>query len=221
MTMQATSHGMTAATPRNSLHAVLQQAGVDAIDAALYREWEARDFAAPSPHFVKQTVLLRNGLERATWVETGTYLGATTSVLATIGRMVYSIEPEPTLFAKAEQRFQRTVNVKLLNGTSEDVFPSLLPLLEGPVCFWLDGHYSAGNTFKGPKDTPIVDELTQIEAHLPRFGATVVMVDDIRCFDPANPEFASYPSVDYLIDWARRLGLDWHIEHDIFIARKR
>lgn len=219
--MQSTSHGMTAATPRNSLHAVLQLAGVDAIDAAHYREWEARDFAAPSPHFIKQTVLLRNGLENATWVETGTYMGATTSVLSTMARMVYSIEPEPTLYARAVQRFQQTANIKLLNGTSEDVFPSLLPTLEGPVCFWLDGHYSAGNTFKGPKDTPIVDELNQIEAQLPRFGATVVMVDDIRCFDPSNPEYASYPSVDFLIDWARRLRLDWHIEHDIFIARKR
>jgi hypothetical protein len=124
-----------------------------------YQDWAEREYAAPSPHFVKQKVLLRNGLPDATWVETGTYLGDTTSILSTVAKMVYSIEPEPTLFSKAEQRFSNTSNVKIIKGLSEEVFPKLLPTISGNVCFWLDGHYSEGITFKGPQDTPIMDEL--------------------------------------------------------------
>jgi hypothetical protein len=184
-----------------------------------YQDWGERDFAAPSPHFVKQRVLLRNGLPDATWVETGTYMGDTTSILSTVAKMVYSIEPEPALFSKAEEKFRNTSNVKIIKGLSEDVFPKLLPAITGNICFWLDGHYSADITFKGPQDTPIVEELTAIERNIAKMSKIVVMVDDIRCFDPKNPEFSAYPSVDLLVDWARKHNLTWHIEHDIFIAK--
>src|ERR1700722_15788279 len=184
-----------------------------------YRDWADRQFAAPSPHFVKQEVLLRNGLRDATWVETGTYMGDTTSVLSKVAKMVYSIEPEPTLFSKAEQRFKNTRNIKIIKGLSEDVFPKLLPTICGNICFWLDGHYSEGITFKGPQDTPIIDELAVIGRNITKISKIVVMVDDIRCFDPKNPEFSTYPPVDVLVDWARKHSLIWHIEHDIFIAR--
>jgi hypothetical protein len=168
----------------------------------------------------KQKILLRNGLRNATWVESGTFMGDTTSVLSKVAKMVYSIEPEPTLFSNAEQRFRNTSNVKVIKGLSEDVFPKLLPKISGDICFWLDGHYSAGITFRGPQDTPIIDELTAIGQNIPRIGKIVVMVDDVRCFDPSNPEFSAYPAVDVLVDWATQHNLIWNIEHDIFIARK-
>jgi len=197
----------------------LRQKSVKATGNNDWRDWADREFAAPSPHFVKQRVLLRNGLRDATWVETGTYMGDTTSVLSKVAKMVYSIEPGPTLFSKAEQRFSNTSNVKIMRGLSEDVFPKLLPTIGGDVCFWLDGHYSAGVTFKGPQDTPILDELTVIGRHITQMSKMVVMVDDVRCFDPTNPEYSAYPPVDVLVDWARKHNLTWHIEHDIFIAK--
>jgi hypothetical protein len=49
-------------------------------------------------------------------------------------------------------------------------------------------------------------------------GRVVVMIDDIRCFDPDVD--AAYPSLDYLVDWARSHGFSWHIEHDIFVAKR-
>jgi hypothetical protein len=188
-------------------------------DTNNFRGWADREFAAPSPHFVKQKVLLRNGLHDATWIESGTFMGDTTSVLAKVAKMVYSIEPDPTLFSKAEQKFSNTSNVKIIKGLSEDVFPKLLATIYGDVCFWLDGHHSAGITFKGPQDTPITDELTAIERNLTQMSKIVVMVDDVRCFDPKNPEYSCYPPADFLVDWARKHNLTWHIEHDIFIAK--
>jgi hypothetical protein len=184
-----------------------------------YKEWEHRLFAAPSPDCVKQKVLIRNGTPNATWIETGTYFGDTTNILSQSARQVFSIEPEPTLYANALRRFSSTGNVKIVSGASEDILPTLLQTLAGDINFWLDGHYSAGITFKGRKDTPIVDELSAIEKMISKFNKVVILVDDVRCFNPRNPDYAEYPSLDFLVDYARNNNLSWYIEHDIFVAK--
>jgi hypothetical protein len=184
-----------------------------------YIAWTQRKFAAPSPHFIKQSCLIRNGLPNATWIETGTYLGQTTKILSNIGSKVYSIEPEPILFANAKKYFAQFKNVEILNGTSERVFPGLLPKVNGDVNFWLDGHYSEGITFKGPQDTPILDELRHIADNLKHFNKVCVLVDDIRCFNPQKKEYSTYPPLDILVKWAKVNKLYWHIEHDIFVAK--
>ncbi len=182
--------------------------------------WRKRRYAPPSPALVKQEVLLRNGIRGAVWVETGTYLGETTHFLSRHSKHVYSIEPEPTLFRNADNRFKDKSNVSVLNGLSEEIFPKLMLDLSGEANFWLDGHFSLGITHKGPRDTPISDELEIIQKHLAKFTKLTVLIDDIHCFNPTLKEYADYPPLDYLVDWARRNGLAWHIEHDIFIAKK-
>ena len=181
--------------------------------------WRDDAYAAPSPYFVKAEVLLRNSLPNASWVETGTYLGDTTALLSKHGQFVYSIEPEPSLYTKAIERFQSSPNIKIVKGLSEEVFPNLLPKLSGNFNFWLDGHYSSGVTHKGPKDTPILDELASIALHMKNFTNISVMIDDIRCFNPTISEFSTYPQLKQIVDWAEENKLVWHIEHDIFIAR--
>jgi hypothetical protein len=50
--------------------------------------------------------------------------------------------------------------------------------------------------------------------------SAAVLVDHVQCFDSAKPEFADYPSKAFLIAWEERLGFSWHIEQDIFVARR-
>jgi hypothetical protein len=183
------------------------------------RDWEKRMFAAPSPSHVKRSTLRRNGNPFSIWVETGTFQGDTTQFLADMAKIVHSIEPEPTLFRLATERFKSTPNVQLHFGLSENVLPDLLQELTGDVNFWLDGHYSGGITHKGPIETPIVQELETIERYRERFTPLTVMIDDIRCFHPHIQEFSSYPDLELIIDWARKNNLKWHIEQDIFVAK--
>ncbi len=200
------------------------------VTSALYRtplgpayeakKWADRGYDMPAPQIVKWSVLTRYGIPTGTWVETGTYLGGTTAFLAEHAAHVYSIEPAPALAQAAVERFQDCPNVTILQGLSEDCMPGVLAGIEGPVSFWLDGHFSAGNTFQGPSDTPIRSELAAIEPQLSRWETVTVLVDDVRCFDPSNPHFADYPTRGWLVDWADRNGLSWVFEHDIFIARK-
>lgn len=183
--------------------------------------WAKRGFSVPAPGLVKRGCLTRHGFKDATWIETGTFWGETTNFLSKTAKRVVSIEPEPELFRKASQRFAEVKNVEIINGLSEDVFPVLLPTVQGRVNFWLDGHYSAGPTHLGPQETPIIDELKAITANMKNFEAVCVMVDDLRLFgntasglhDPA------YPAIDVLVDWARANDLPWTIEQDIFIAK--
>jgi hypothetical protein len=181
-------------------------------------DWKSSQYAMPAPQEVKWAVLRRYGGPADTWVETGTYLGDTTDFLASTAKHVYSIEPAPELVTRARHRFQDNARVTIVAGLSEDTLGPILDELAGPVSFWLDGHYSAGITHRGPEDTPIRAELTVIEEHLPRLGPVTVLVDDVRLFDPRIPEFSSYPPRAWLVSWAERNHLVWNIEHDIFAA---
>ena len=183
-------------------------------------EWRKRGFLENSPQIVKQNVFLKYGIKDAIWVETGTYLGTTTSYLSGLFPHIYSVEPEPKLYAAACKRF-KDKNVSLFNDASENIFPSLLPKLTGDINFWLDGHYSAGITFKGEKDCPVEDELIAIEQNFDNFNKISILIDDVRCFLPNNSSYSDYPSIDYLVDWARRMNFNWRIEHDIFIMQKK
>lgn len=186
-----------------------------------WREWAARSYEAPSPAEIKRAALLRLGGKNATWVETGTFMGDTAALLAKESKGVYTIEPEKTLFELAAARFTGTPHVHVIHGLSESVFPTLLPKLTGHVNFWLDGHYSGGVTHQGPTDCPVRDELLNIENNLSRYDSVAVLIDDIRCFDPTNPLYKDYPDVDFLVGWARKNNLHWHIEHDIFVAKSK
>ena len=167
---------------------------------------------------MKRKVLIRNGIDGATWVETGTYLGETTKFLSRGAVRVVSIEPEPDLYRRAQKRFSDIPNVELVNGTSEEVLEEVLNQIEGKVNFWLDGHYSAGVTYLGEKVSPIEEELSAIDRHFKKFEEIAVLVDDVRIFDPLVAEDSGYPTIDLLVDWAESHSLRWKIEHDIFIV---
>src|SRR5215469_10436245 len=102
-----------------------------------FKEWRDRDYGPPSPAFVKERVLLRQGSPDAIWVESGTYLGQTTLFLSKHSNFVYSIEPEPKLFSLAKSRFAGNPRIEILNGLSEEILPRLLPGLAGNINFWL------------------------------------------------------------------------------------
>jgi len=196
------------------------KSSVNAIFLDGMAEWADRGFSTPCPKFVKDAVLVRQNLNHSTWIETGTFYGDTTHMLAQIASKVITIEPEPSLFAKAKERFTNNSKVNVINGISETALSSILEDVEGNVCFWLDGHYSQGETFKGPNDTPLIYELLQIEKHLQRFSKVIIAIDDIR-YCGKHHVYGDYPSLNYIVDWCRRNSLEWHIEYDIFIIKKQ
>lgn len=182
--------------------------------------WKADGYGVPAPPDVKQAVLLRYNIPASVWIETGTWHGDTTVFLAQFARHVWTIEPGPSLAQAASLRFADQPNVSVIEGLSETSLDGILAQVSGDVCFWLDGHYSAGDTYQGPVDTPIVAELDIITRHLDRLGHVAVLIDDVRCFDPNVPAYSHYPTRSSLVDWADSHQLTWTIEHDIFAATR-
>lgn len=133
-------------------------------------------------------------------------------------RHVHTIEPSSKCLSIARERIGGSANVTFYNGTSEEHFENACAAVDGDVCFWLDGHYSAGITFQGESNTPILHELTTLEKFLPFYSSVVVLVDDIRC---SHLDSYHYPSLNYYVEWANRNNLNWIIELDSFIAKTR
>ncbi len=83
--------------------------------------------------------------------------------------------------------------VKLFLGDSGDIMSEVIAGIQSPAIFWLDGHYSAGETSKGNLDTPILKEIDAVAAH-PNARGHVLLIDDARCFDGTN----DYPTEEKL-----------------------
>lgn len=157
----------------------------------------------------------------AEWIETGTYLGDTTRVLARHSKLVTSIEPSHELFEFARFRLRYKKNIHLRLGSSETIFYDSL-CQSGPILnIWLDGHFSGDVTFQGVNDTPVILELESIHQVIDRFEEIKVFIDDARCFYHDLDKGNDYPKLDFLISWARLNGFSWKIEQDIFIATRK
>ena len=180
-----------------------------------YVSWWFRGRPLPGPGLFKIGRLRREARDRpfVAFVESGTLNGDTVAAMRRHFPMVYSIEVEPTLHEKARQRFAADPGVEILRGDSGEVLPILFGragAFDGPVLFWLDGHYSGGNTGKGVLETPIMQELLCV---LGRPKGDVILIDDARCFG----SLPDYPGIEELKAMVRerRPDLAWDLRDDI------
>jgi len=178
------------------------------------------NFEEPFPHFIKKKVLQKYSSKNTIWVETGTYKGQTAEFLSKISKFIFTIEPSEKYFKYSTAILSKITNLEIINGTSEECLDKILSQIDGDsvVSFWLDGHWSGGDTFKGNKDTPIKNELETISRYLKKFSKVTVLVDDFRLFDKNYEKNEIYPGKELLINWANKNNLDWKISKDIFIA---
>lgn len=183
--------------------------------------WLSSGMPLPAPQAIKLEFITRHSNSDTTWIETGTYVGTTTETLAKISKRVVSIEPSAELYKKSLRRLSAFNNVELLNGSSEDLFDSVCSQVSGSVSFWLDGHFSGGETFKGEQDCPIEYELAVISEHMLTYDRICVYIDDFRLFRDTREQKSDYPLKSFLVDWAELNGLEWSVNSDIFFARSR
>jgi hypothetical protein len=114
------------------------------------------------------------------FVETGTFQGDTTHNVCSHFKKVYSIELNNDFANAAIQRFNSTPHVKIYQGDSSYIMPIVCKKLDAPTFFWLDGHWSGGDTARGEKDCPLVEELEQIMKHCKH--TCIIAIDDARLF---------------------------------------
>jgi hypothetical protein len=129
-------------------------------------------------------------------VETGTYMGDSTELLAQRCREVITIEGDAALAAAATRRLARWSHVRVLQADSRAVLPDVVGALERRALFWLDSHYCGQGSFGSTAQCPVLDELACVVASsLPH----VIFVDDARLFlapPPRRLDTVQWPSID-------------------------
>lgn len=112
-------------------------------------------------------------------IETGTYKGKTTKILAAFADSVTTIEADIGYFQRSKRTLQRFKNVTVLYGDSNVLIESALPPGHVKCVLWLDAHYSGGKTAGEHNHCPLMSELQNILQSRKALN-TVILIDDSR-----------------------------------------
>ena len=168
-----------------------------------YEQWQQAGKPVPAPHRAKQ-LALKNAAQQfglRVLVETGTFRGDMIQAMRNDFDRIYSIELSELYYRKALRRFAGDNSIVLVHGDSGVEIQRIVNELGEPALFWLDGHYSGGDTARGDEDTPVLAELKHV---LTADVAHVAVVDDARCFGVD----AGYPDLDTLTGFVKQIRPD-------------
>lgn len=128
---------------------------------------------------------LAHAAECRVFVESGTFMGATSKWAAQHFDFVFTMERYEPLFRQHSEGLKALGNIQPLCGDSR----ALLPVIAGGLhefraLHWLDAHWSGEGTAGSNDECPLLDELNAL---LPRAN-DIILIDDARLFLCAPPK---------------------------------
>ena len=118
------------------------------------------------------------------FVETGTYMGDTIFSLEDAFEELYTIEIKEEFYNNLTAKYKGS-KINFILGDSSTEIKNVLPRLKYDTIFFLDGHWSAGNTGKGGKDYPLYEEIQSIMSFN---KSAIIIIDDVRLFGKGPPK---------------------------------
>jgi len=178
-------------------------------------KWYIKGKPVPPPHIIKVNTLkeFQKRFDINCLIETGTHMGSTVDDVKNNFKRIYTIELSDSFYNRAVKRFSKFPHIKILHGDSSKILPDILNQISSPCLFWLDAHYSGGNTSKGDLETPIIGELTVIKDH--KVNNHLILIDDARCFT-GNTD---YPTLDEVFRIIKTINNNYKIEVKADIIR--
>lgn len=126
-------------------------------------------------------------------VETGTFEGDTSLLLADAFGACVTIERSETLAAAAQRRFAKDQRVQVLQGSSRDRLREAVPGADRPAFFWLDAHGFYDYVGADGEENPLLEELRVI-MEVRGSAPAVIAVDDARGMG-VQPDWPSVSSI--------------------------
>jgi hypothetical protein len=113
------------------------------------------------------------------FIETGTFNGDTIFSLEPYFNKLYTIEFSEKYYNNTKNKYNGN-KINFILGDSSIVFKSLLPNISDKCIFFLDGHFSGGDTGQSNKDCPLEEEITHINNLFT--NSAIIIIDDFRLF---------------------------------------
>jgi hypothetical protein len=113
------------------------------------------------------------------FIETGTLNGGTIFSLEPYFNKLYTIEFSEKYYINTKNKYSGD-KINFILGDSSTVFESLLPNITDKCIFFLDGHWSGGDTGHSDKDCPLNEEITHINNLFT--NDAIIIIDDFRLF---------------------------------------
>ena len=180
--------------------------------------WKLRGCPVPAPHAVKQMINKHYAakFKPHIFIETGTYMGEMIDAVEGHFSKIISIEFDPKLAGRAQEKYSSAPHVTILQGDSGKLLPELLAKINEPCLFWLDAHYSSGVTGHADSETPIMKEIRAILDH--SCPEHVILIDDAREFT-GNKNYPTLAALRQLVQQRRK---EWQmtVEADIIRIHK-
>ncbi len=153
------------------------------------------NFGAPKD----EILYLKRELGLSLFFEGGTYRGGTALFASDHFEKVITVEKSPAMQEIAAKNISQRSNIELMKGDSREHLPAVLAKHDH-ILFWLDAHWSGGQTYGEKDECPLLDELATI------FAAgkdTPILVDDARLFlapPPLPHDAASWPNIREVVN---------------------
>jgi hypothetical protein len=137
------------------------------------------------------------------FVETGSYVGNGINEVKDDFQIVHSIELDQKWYLLCKELFINQPDIHLHLGDSSEILETLFPELNEPVIFYLDAHYSGGETAFGNEEEKGTPLLRELEILGKRNHKDIIVINDMRLMGKKSyggiKDDIIYPLIEY--DW--------------------
>jgi hypothetical protein len=175
---------------------------------------EGKGIPAPPQYKIEEIKRYAKDFDIKVFVETGTFRCTTLRNVEQFFQKVYSIELKQKFYEDACREFSNKSHITLIKGDSCEELPKLIPAINQKALFWLDAHWSMGDTARGNKDSALENELPAILT-MPEEMGNVILIDDTYSLKDSE----GYLSVEKIKDMITNKYPNYKIEIDGYIIR--
>ncbi|MBK9712997.1 MAG: hypothetical protein IPO81_17060 [Kouleothrix sp.] len=155
------------------------------------------DIRQGPPEFLILHLLERYAIPN--FVETGTFQGSTAAWASRHFKRVFTIEFAEPIYRQALATHGGLGNISFLYGHTREKLAEVVAQLDAPSLFWLDAHWSGGQTYGAGDECPVLDEIAIIDQTR---ADSFILIDDARLFlaPPPRPHRAEqWPDITAVI----------------------